>query len=136
MIAIPFVAVGLIKSLALNIRVRQLCLAYSFFLEIKQSVRYTGAEMGSIVDSLFKKSEYASLNKNFSTFKKQEAELLKNALSGLGRTDTYGQLQYIDAVLQKLEGIINSAEKDCNDKARLYRMLGLCGGAAVAIIIM
>lgn len=136
MTAIPFIAVGLIKSFNLNIRARQANLAYNFFLEIKESIRYTGAEKDSIIKDLLNRPEYALLNKEFSALKKQESEMLQNALLGIGKTDTYGQLKYIDSVLQRLKGIINSAEKDCNEKAKLYRMLGVCSGAAVAIIIM
>lgn len=136
MTAIPFISIGLIKSLNLNLRARQANLAYNFFLEIKEAIRYTGAETDSIIEQLLIRPEYTSLNKEFSALKKQDSEMLQKALLGIGKTDTYGQLKYIDSILQRLKGIINSAEKDCNEKAKLYRMLGVCAGVAVAIIIM
>ncbi len=136
LIAIPFVLLGMTKSFRLFLRVRQANLVYNFFTEFKEYIRYTGAETDVIMKELLSKEEYLDLGKNFSSLLKEESNFCKKALKGIGKTDTVGQLKYLDGVIQKAKVTIEKYEKEQAEKSKLYLTLGVCTGVMATIIII
>ena len=64
----------------------------------------------------------------------------KRLLLGLGRTlgrfDLDGQLQEIQATKEKVEQLLDKLTKDLDVRLRSYQTLGLCAGAALAILLL
>ena len=120
---------GIAKSLKLTARVRQARLIYAFFGEIKESIRFLGAETQEIVNGLLKKDEYRDLKDGFMGLYKEEKRICETAMSKLGKTDTFGQLEYLSSVLKNIDMVIEKAERERQEKAKLYLTLGLCSGA-------
>jgi len=54
----------------------------------------------------------------------------------LGRFDLEGQLEGIRAVRRRCEDALESIRKNRDERLRSYRTLGICGGAALAIILL
>lgn len=54
----------------------------------------------------------------------------------LGRFDLPGQLQGIQAVRKRCEESLASIQKNRDDRLRSYQTLGICAGAALAIILI
>lgn len=136
MIAIPFAILGIVKSFNLSLRVRQAKLLHGFFSDVKEGIRFTGAETYEIVNSLLAKDEYKCFRNNFADLSKEERTICKTAFSRLGKTDTYGQLEYLSGVSKKIEAIRIKAEQELQEKSKLYLTLGLCSGAMITIIII
>ena len=62
--------------------------------------------------------------------------LLQNLGRSLGRFDLDGQLQGIEAVRQEAAQILDKLTKDRDVRLRSYQTLGLCAGAALAILLL
>lgn len=54
----------------------------------------------------------------------------------LGRFDLPGQLQGIQAVQKRCEDALGSIRKNRDERLRSYQTLGICAGAALAIILI
>ena len=54
----------------------------------------------------------------------------------LGRFDTDGQVRQLEAVRQNSRKHLEALEKDSGNRIRAYQTLGLCGGAAIAILLI
>ena len=54
----------------------------------------------------------------------------------LGRFDLEGQLQGIQAVRKRCEESLESIQKNRDERLRSYQTLGICAGAALAIILI
>jgi len=54
----------------------------------------------------------------------------------LGRFDLPGQLEGIQAVRKRCEESLESIRKNRNERLRSYQTLGVCAGAALAIILI
>ncbi len=54
----------------------------------------------------------------------------------LGRFDLDGQLQGIRSVRKRCEEVLESIRKNRDDRLRSYQTLGICAGAALAIILL
>ena len=55
---------------------------------------------------------------------------------GLGRFDLEGQLQGIHTVRRRTEESLESIRKNRDERLRSYQTLGICAGAALAIILI
>ena len=54
----------------------------------------------------------------------------------LGRFDLTGQLQGIQAVQKRCEDTLGNIRKHRDEQLRSYQTLGICAGAALAIILI
>ena len=67
-------------------------------------------------------------------FLKKDAELLKNFGSGFGASDTEGQLSHCGLYSSLFESSLKVAKEDEEKKSKLYLVLGICCGAAAALM--
>ena len=65
-----------------------------------------------------------------------DKELLLSFGSPLGATDLEGQLSHLALYRELLKKQLDGAERDITEKSRLYRTLGLFGGACAAIMLL
>lgn len=65
-----------------------------------------------------------------------DKELLINFGSGLGTTDTEGQLRHIELYLGMFQNRLEESKAELNKKSAVYKALGLFGGISAAIIIL
>ena len=63
-------------------------------------------------------------------------QFLRDLGNGLGRFDLDGQLQEIQATKEKVEQLLDKLTKDLDVRLRSYQTLGLCAGAALAILLL
>ena len=77
---------------------------------------------------------------NAAVYRTDQSPLLKKLLLDLGRTlghfDLDGQIQGIEAVRQEAVDSLDKLTKDKEARLRSYQTLGLCAGAALAILLM
>lgn len=67
-------------------------------------------------------------------FTTSDAELLSGFGKGFGASDTEGQIAHISLYENLTETALQMAREDLSKKEKLYRMLGLFGGTAAAIL--
>ena len=78
---------------------------------------------------------HEAIKKNKDLSPKTKA-LLRQLGSTLGRFDLEGQLQGLEAVRQACTVAIGELNADKKQRLRSYRTLGLCAGAALAILLV
>lgn len=66
----------------------------------------------------------------------KDKKLFLEWVSGLGSTDTEGQLRRIDLFLSRLEQNLFEAAQDRAAKSRLYVCLGFCGALSLCILLI
>lgn len=66
----------------------------------------------------------------------KDRKLFLEWVSGLGSTDTEGQLSHIDLFLSRLERNLREAAQDRAVKSRLYVSLGICGALSLCILLL
>ena len=71
-----------------------------------------------------------------SAIPKQTEECLIQLGSCMGRFDLSGQLKGMESVRQKCRQLIEKLNENKEDRLRGYRTLGLCAGAAIAILFI
>ncbi len=122
----------MIYSARLNERVAQLKSLQKTIIEIKDIINYSCIEAKDIIKNIrTKHPEFfnGALHKNDQT-------VLNDLVSGIGKTDTEGQLQFCDRLIRNIDRNLEEAQNDKNEKAKLYATLGLSLGIAVSIIII
>lgn len=55
---------------------------------------------------------------------------------GFGLSDTDGQMAHCGLYMDLTRKLLAGAEDDCARKCKLYQMLGVCGGAVAALLII
>ncbi len=64
------------------------------------------------------------------------AEILRQLASVLGQTDLAGQLKGIESIKAEIQRQLTQLEAEKEGRMRSYRALGLCGGMALAILLL
>ncbi len=68
-------------------------------------------------------------------FSKKDVSLLLNFGAGFGTSDTQGQLSHFSLYSELAAQALKSAKEERDRKSKLYRMLGVSGGVAAAILL-
>lgn len=69
------------------------------------------------------------------TLQGEEKQLLTELGSVLGTTDTEGQLSALELIGTRLCQLTAEAQQSAEEKGKLYRALGILGGAAAAVVL-
>ena len=149
---------GLSASASLKKRIEFLEYYISFINQVKELIRFSGAaleqifekvETGSIMRDIIK-STLLSLKcgKSFTHAWEQavsaqnkilngaDCTMLRDFGKGLGVTDIEGQLSHCSLSIEIAARRLENARNDYNAKAKLYRALGILGGATFALVII
>lgn len=120
--------------MALARRVALLQIIDRFILELSEEMRFTSENHTLIINNLMLKENFKPLLQ----LKKDsiEATFLVDFTNGLGKSDMQGQLSYCSAARLRLKSIINNANKECESKSKLYRILGVILGAMFTVLIV
>lgn len=54
----------------------------------------------------------------------------------LGKQDVYAQLRAIDMAERRLQSALDELQREKKDRCRSYRVIGVCAGLAVAVILI
>ena len=63
-------------------------------------------------------------------------EVLLSLASGLGKYDRESQLQIMERTKGCLETLLHTAEQECSVRSKTYKVLGICAGVSVAILLL
>lgn len=63
-------------------------------------------------------------------------EVLLSLASGLGKYDRESQLQILERTKGCLETLLHMAEQECSVRSKTYKVLGICAGVSVAILLL
>lgn len=66
----------------------------------------------------------------------KDRELLRGLAAGLGASDVQGQLEHLRLYAALAEDSLQEAREACREKGKLYVSLGVCGGAAVFLVVV
>ncbi len=68
-------------------------------------------------------------------FPRDDEDLFLNFGAGFGTSDTEGQISHFSLYLELGKAELESAKEERGRKSKLYRMLGVSGGVAAAILL-
>lgn len=133
-------------GIELSLRLRRRAGAINWYIkavsEIGEKIRYTSAELGVIIGSIYGQEKYLRVDEPFSVSLREvglddaDKQILTEFFSGLGSGDTEEEIKRCSLYKRTLEKQLSSAEKAADEKSRLYKMLGFFGGIAIAIILI
>lgn len=144
---------GYMESRKLSMRVKRLEAFFRFLSAAKTEIRYAALPLEDVlkrhggevfcfpresegteewVDG-WKKS--AAQGKYQDGFAEKDREMLKNFCAGFGSSDTQGQTAHLELYENLAASALEEAERERAAKSKLYRMLGIFGGAAAAILL-
>lgn len=122
---------GMILSARLSSRVQTLLHMRKMLEEIRDIIEYTCIETDEILEKI--KSKYPLVF--LGNLHNYDSEILRELIDGLGKSDRSGQLNFCEAVIRNIDRNLKAAEKEKEEKSRLYTTLGLSFGLAISIII-
>lgn len=85
---------------------------------------------------------YIAFKKNYKELKeelylnKEDRDVLSDFLKSLGSSGVYGQEKIFNLALQNLKINIKEAGEEAKKNTKLYRYLGICFGAMIAIFLL
>lgn len=109
---------------------------------IGEHIRNTATEIYDIVNSLYGKEEHLTLLRPFKIeirndfLNKDDLLTLNEFFRSLGSLDSESEIKRCQMYGKIIENRYKAAQKDYQEKNRLYKMLGLFSGLSIAIIIM
>ena len=131
MLIISTTTYGIILSSRLNGRVQTLLYMRKMLEEIRDIIGYTCIETDEILEKVKRKYPLVFLG-NLHSY---DSEIISELIDGLGKTDRSSQLKFCEAVIRNVDRNLKLAEKEKEEKSRLYTTLGLSFGLAISIII-
>lgn len=152
-----FTLVGFYFSYKLSQRKQFLC-EFTLFLNTAETyIRYSGNDIISVIDmsmtsEMLKpiRSYIVSNKDNFvnlwcvslskipkqTGLNSQDFKLLNDFGMQFGATDKEGQISHIELYKSLFDKALSDAEQNVKTKAKLYRMLGIFGGAAFVLMVI
>lgn len=144
---------GLTESRKLSQRVEFLETFSQFLVTAQAKIRYSGVPVAKLVsdcsdmlpflkrcaESLKEGQKFPQAWKNAVIGQpdtKKDEEFLLDFGRGLGITDTTGQLNHCSLFVKLTEARLKIAREDKEKKGRLYCLLGVCAGLALALILL
>ncbi len=115
---------------------------YKAAAQIGSRISGTAAELYDIIGNLYGKSEYLNISRPFKIGFKgdflfaEDRQIIMEFFSCLGEGDIEAEVRRCEMYSGILFERYKSAKKEYLEKSKLYKMLGLFSGLAVAIIIM
>lgn len=142
LIVITGTAAGL--NLSGKLKKRTIALKWYFLAinKIADKIGGTGAELYDIINTICGSTDYLVLKKPFAVDLKNtylntaDRQAAEEFFAELGMGDSESQIKrckiYANIFAQRLE----AAEKEYNEKSKLYKMLGLFSGLSLAILLV
>ncbi len=103
------------------------CIGVAFQILARELEGQVAPDVTLCMDSVVKKTQQLP---------KQTASVLQSMGKTLGLFDLPGQIQGLQAIREECRYHLEALEKDKRQRLRSYQTLGLCAGAALAILFM
>lgn len=152
MILLSGLAIGMMKSLKLAERERQLLQLQKMILRFKAEISFSARTISELILSCseFKLCKEASKISNFNESptlalltagenvfeNKQDKELYSGFITGLGTSRTESQIEHIELYSGLIASNLNDAKNEREQKARLYVALGGFGAVTICMMIL
>ncbi len=131
-IVISFAVMGVIKSAELSKRVYVLRQFIKAVEESRDLISYTSTEASIVISKIkYKYPNFYGEN----TFKNDKF-LIDSFFHKLGSTNTEGQINLCNGIINEAQRLLAEAEKDKNEKSKLYTTLGICAGLSLSVILI
>ena len=135
LLSLAIASFGLLKALGLGERVEQLDMSVRLVRDIREQIRISKRDAGQILDIM--RERYGKVRWLKENGRGGDIGAVgERCLSGLGRSDTDGQLTHCDTFIADFSRLLSDAERDKACKSRLYISLGAAAGAAVFILLI
>ena len=128
------VFVGIHFALCLKMRVRQINLSIQCVEDIRGAIRYARRPKADLISEMAEK--YPELEWLKEAGEGENFKLGKDFCQGLGAGDLETQMDHCDMYYQRFSACLKTAEKEKNEKERLYVSLGIFAGAAVFVLFI
>ena len=139
--------IGVYLSTRLSERTKLLSSFISLLEEVSLRMTYISSDLASLFKDNFAGFEF-SPNQPFvpqfsmmikqykGTLSADDIALLNDFSKGLGTSDTASQLRHIQLYVKLLQEQLNKARDEVERKSKLYRILPLSAGIAVAVLLI
>ncbi|MDY3862034.1 MAG: stage III sporulation protein AB [Ruminococcus sp.] len=132
----------------------------AFLAELKTRIRYSGADIFSLLSSLEGSNhinaviDFVNQNKDSgkslpdlweqavtiafkgSPLKESDRKAMIQFGETLGTADVCGELAHIDLYVEIFDKLLKSAGRELNEKSKLYKTLGFFAGTSIALMIV
>ncbi len=144
--------IGVTESWRLRLRVKQLERVLLFLQQMEEEIRYTANPIAEIIDTHKEKMEILDFcfrelgsGKNFTEawrsaievegtrLTKADRQYLLEFGTGFGSMDREGQINACRLTEERLNFQLTAAKKDVEQKAKLYRSLGVLSSAGILL---
>ncbi len=134
-LALAITSLGLLKALSLGDRAKQLDMSVRLVRDIREQIRISKRDAGRILGVM--RERYADLRWLKNDCRDADVSTAgEGFISGLGRSDTDGQLAHCDLYIADFSRMLEEAVRDKNEKSRLYIALSAAAGIAVFILLI
>lgn len=154
-----FTGAGVLKSYNLLARVNLLSCFLMMVEDIKGKIRYTCADTETLLKTFTNCEQYSQLcflqnlqalchkgKWNLKNIKQavnsapfarpEDIETFALFFEGLGKSDIQGQITHCDLYISVLDRALENARDESREKGRLFCLLGLFSGLAVALLLI
>lgn len=123
---------GMTLSSKLYKRFETLVIMEKVIEEIKNIIIYSCEESSVILKRM--KDKYPRIFSG--NLNQSDSLIIDELVNGIGKTDKAGQCDFCDGLLKSVERNLKDAEKDKQERAKLYTVLGISFGVALSILII
>ena len=132
---------GLCFSARLQTRKRRLKEFIILITELKDRIFYECSEVNTLVKKIFKGKELLEFdgNKFFiskGVFLEEELKILNDFFNKLGTTEMQGEINRAELCIKLLNEQYEKISKTVDEKAKLYRILGMSAGILVSVMLI
>ena len=106
---------------------------YALLLSNVSKDLFDGTETGGVMEAF--KKEFKAYEKDF-YIQKDDKKIISEFLLSLGDSGVYGQEKVFKLCLENLKINIEEADESSKKNTKIYRYLGVCIGAMIAILII
>ena len=126
---------GLLKAVSLGDRAEQIELSVRLVRDVREQIRISKRDAGQILTLM--RERYGKVRWLKGDSRDGDVSAVgAGFISGLGRSDTDGQLSHCDIYIADFSRMLAEAKRDKSEKSRLYTALGAAAGLAVLILLI
>ena len=134
-------ALGFYAAARAELCLKNLNLFISHITELRDRILYEGSEIYELIKRIFENSELITLKDekilvNNCGIKADDKKTLEDFFQRLGSTERQGEINRAELCLTLLKESREKLVLETKEKSKLYRILGVCGGALVCILVI
>ncbi|MBR3969193.1 MAG: stage III sporulation protein AB [Clostridia bacterium] len=142
MITVSSAIIGFLKSRSLTARRKKIELVYDATGILYEYINQGGCELDYAIKEAFTKCVFLQVEKGKYScdgdrdLTDEDKALINDFFKGIGRSVKSVECDRINAFSTKIKSKLNDAQKDCEQKCKVYQTFGVCAGLIIGILLI